>query len=1763
MRKEDIISKGKYSYPQPEQLISVKEYLFVRNEEGKKMLLLRFANKRAETCTSFGFILYRLDARGRILGEERFESSDGRKYKANATFGFDRKVEVEEKCVEFKIKLLYATYGEYAYKVENGDTVVDFKEKQVAPIIPNSTVSTGDGKIKPRKITHRALETPGMFAIITLVILAIAFLITGFQLRKFMDEEKEFTLAGLKYEFVDEDEKEPGDDVIIVGATEKYENVLIPAEIEGYNVVGVKDGAFRGDSTLKNVKIEGVNIGTEVFKDCESLESVELIGVTELGDSAFYGCKALKEIKANSLEKIGSEAFYGCRSLKTVNFSARKESTVLSLGERVFSGCTNLESVTISQFIEYPESIAIFDGAVGIKTLSLKNFAYTLPPSIEDSEDNTEDEGVGGIGGILPFSIEEAATIKSLFGDVNSEDICLERLTIGYIDSLTPEFCKDLSKLKTVIITNSDITVIPEKAFYGCKSLEEIDLSLVTAIGDSAFYECVSLRETKITKESPLTSIGKEAFYDCYSLTSVVVPSKVTMIGDKAFAKCAIEVFEFPSNLKLYGKEILAGCNNVKEVTLPSLSSEALEYLFGPSKPSGMGGIISSIPTSLKKVIVLNCTEVPDSAFKNCASLETVVLPETVEKIGASAFEGCSALKTINLTSNLKSVGSRAFKGAGIETIELTGVTSIGNGAFASCDSLKEITVPFIGGSLDDTTTQYFSYIFGSSYSMSLNAVPSSLTRVKITGEVYEAGDYAFYGCSSIKNIEFTTKLTKIGTSAFAFCSSLEAIDISEASSIGIKAFEGTSIKEAVFSNDITIIPAGVFKDNKELKSVTLGSGVTEIGESAFYGCIALTEISSPELLTKIGATAFYQAGNLKAFDLSGVTSVGTRAFAYTSIKEAILPDNAVASEAVFEGCSELQVISAPMNGLTSYLGYLFGTSNSGIPSSLKTVTIVGSGSLPYGALTDCDSVEELYVVGFGSISGYAISSCDNLRFVQLGDSISSVSTTAFEGSYKLYEINNLSSASITPGYGAGSTVIYTSSTRAPFVDVNGTRFSLFGSDWYVTSLPREDIVSVPATFSYEGSTVNSFKIPKNLLREESVIKEITFPAGVTEIGNYAFYNAHSLTAVYLDKSSTAPRIPEYAFYACGNLESVALPDASTVIEKRAFQDCTSLKMVSLPRNLQAIGEEAFYNCSSLPNIALGYDLTSIGSQAFYGCVRLYDVYNVSPLSIIAGSTSNGYVGRYALKIHTDLSEQPSDEVSVIGIGTFRNKGNEWLLISYTGTDSVLDLTGIEINGKKVISYRIAEGVFRNNTTLEKIIVDSSLKQIQSDAFCGCTNLKTVDLRRASLDVIEERTFQSCTALRYVYLPSTVKEIKSYAFDSCSYLEEIAMPSSLTTIGDGAFYNCSRLISIELPSKVQSIGSNAFYGCSSLYEVINKSLFVAPLMGSTSYGRVAYYAKGIFSSSSNAFERLNTNGCKLICIQDTWYLYAVDEGLDVELLDIPTVNGNIIIKNYAFLGASIDNILLPANTKQVELNAFSNIRFSISNVYYEGSLDELYSMTGYYNISGSIYAYAECVHDSSTWTYKDGEISTEECNVTFKTEKEATCFEDGYEIGVCDCKCGYEVSNTLYKKSHSFVNGVCTYCGLTRLSIDGDSIDELLENGTVTLNGFEYNEEKGRFESTIQGQSNSNATFMIVADIKTEISLICGTSSEYNFDILTILHNGIEKRAISGTNSIETTISLDEGDTLIFKYSKDYSGDSGEDLAYLKDMTILVKTEQK
>ena len=125
MHNETIISKGKYAHPQTEMLISLKQYMFTRNEKGKKQLLLRFLNERSERCTGFAFVLALMDARGKVIREEHFESSADY-YAANASFGFDHPIPVDERCTDFRVRLVRASFGDYMYRTDKADMIVTY-----------------------------------------------------------------------------------------------------------------------------------------------------------------------------------------------------------------------------------------------------------------------------------------------------------------------------------------------------------------------------------------------------------------------------------------------------------------------------------------------------------------------------------------------------------------------------------------------------------------------------------------------------------------------------------------------------------------------------------------------------------------------------------------------------------------------------------------------------------------------------------------------------------------------------------------------------------------------------------------------------------------------------------------------------------------------------------------------------------------------------------------------------------------------------------------------------------------------------------------------------------------------------------------------------------------------------------------------------------------------------------------------------------------------------------------------------------------------------------------------------------------------------------------------------------------------------------------------------------------------------------------------------------------------------------------------------
>ncbi len=174
-----------------------------------------------------------------------------------------------------------------------------------------------------------------------------------------------------------------------------------------------------------------------------------------------------------------------------------------------------------------------------------------------------------------------------------------------------------------------------------------------------------------------------------------------------------------------------------------------------------------------------------------------------------------------------------------------------------------------------------------------------------------------------------------------------------------------------------------------------------------------------------------------------------------------------------------------------------------------------------------------------------------------------------------------------------------------------------------------------------------------------------------------------------------------------------------------------------------------------------------------------------------------------------------------------------------------------------------------------------------------------------------------------INIHESVASIGDEAFSGCSGLTSINIPYSVTSIGNLAFSGCSGLTSINISEGAPSIGDWAFSGCSKLIEVINKS-YLNIIVGSSSYGSVAYYAKQVIKDESQSN----------IIKQDYYIFYNDNEnyhllgytGNEKDLVLPAGINGNpYSIYNYAFSGcSSLTSIIIPDSVTSIGSFAFEN-----------------------------------------------------------------------------------------------------------------------------------------------------------------------------------------------------------------------------------------------
>lgn len=170
--------------------------------------------------------------------------------------------------------------------------------------------------------------------------------------------------------------------------------------------------------------------------------------------------------------------------------------------------------------------------------------------------------------------------------------------------------------------------------------------------------------------------------------------------------------------------------------------------------------------------------------------------------------------------------------------------------------------------------------IFGNESSPFTNN--SSVRNIVVNSGITEIGENAFAGCTNLKTVQLPNTLTHISDSAFKDCSRLRNINLPESlTTIGNNAFENCAeLLSVTVPNNALILGVGVFKNCINLKSVVLPDGITSIKKDFFSGCQFLSEIIIPNTVELIDNNAFYYCSRLVSINIPvSVSRINESAF--------------------------------------------------------------------------------------------------------------------------------------------------------------------------------------------------------------------------------------------------------------------------------------------------------------------------------------------------------------------------------------------------------------------------------------------------------------------------------------------------------------------------------------------------------------------------------------------------------------------------------------------------------------------------------------------------------------------------------------------------------------------------------------------------------------------------------------------------------------------------------------------------------------------
>ena len=515
----------------------------------------------------------------------------------------------------------------------------------------------------------------------------------------------------------------------------------------------------------------------------------------------------------------------------------------------------------------------------------------------------------------------------------------------------------------------------------------------------------------------------------------------------------------------------------------------------------------------------------------------------------------------------------------------------------------------------------------------------------------------------------------------------------------------------------VVSIGNSAFYDYDSLTSVTIGNSVNFIGEEAFYGCSNLTGvyISSIEDWCNI------------SFASSTANPLGYAKNLYLNnelVTELKIPDSVTfIGKYAFYNCDSLTSAIVPER-VASIGNYAFYNCR-----SLTGIKIPDSATFIGGhAFAHCGSLTSVTIGnGVTSIGDSAFEYCSSLMSVTIGDSVTSIGDSAFYRCCRVVEVVN----------------------KSPHITIEKGSWDNIYIGYYALAVYNSGDTFESKLSNDNGYIVYNDGTEKILVNYTGTETDLTLPAYITQINQYAFWLCKSLTSVVIGDSVTS--IGDSAFYYCSSLTSVTIGNGVTSIGRFMFEHCNSLTSVTIGNGVTFIDEYAFNFCSSLT----GVYITDIEAW----CNILFESSSANPL----------YIGAN-LYLNNEL------------------------------------VTEVEIPNTIT---EIKPYAFYKCTSLTSIVIPDSVTSIGKSAFSNCTALTEINYNATECADLSSNSYvfykagQSGAGIT-VTIGANVKKIPAYLFDPYGGSSDAPNITTVVfeegsiceTIGDYAFSGCSSLTSV-------------------------------------------------------------------------------------------------------------------------------------------------------------------------------------------------------------------------------------------------------------------------------------------------------------------------------------------------------------------------------